>query len=538
MSVLINGTTLKNGKYTIVQKIGQGSFGITYLATTRMSLNGQLGVLDVDVNVTIKEFFMSGMCTRSDDGTSVERTDSSLVINYKHKFTREAENLSHLHHDNIVKVLEVFEENNTVYYVMEYIDGGSVDDLIKVNGRLTTGQTVDIAHQVCTALQYMHNNRMVHLDLKPKNIMLTSTGKVKLIDFGLSKQYNDNGEPESSTSIGLGTPGYAPLEQATYRQDNTLPVTIDVYALGATMYKMLTGAIPPEASYILNDENIVRNSLIRAGISNELLNFVCKAMDPKKINRFQSMSEMDRQLYNLGSQSESKHIHQFHSTEVTHHTPSYTNKAKTGSPPPPYQPLTNGPTTNSEGFYPPKFPDSTPGKTPEQKSSKKWIIIAIAFAAVLLAIILLLTLGKGSKKRSSFIDTENETAMDWPTKKASAQTIALPTDLSDLVDYAREEGENWSVDDWKAAFRAALEDSRPLLLELIELQKMNEDDPSKAEQYIAENEDLQERAEEMGSLMDELSDIAEATENGKIVSNDDEFAEEVLKDLGLEDLDL
>ena len=248
MIVLNNGVKLQNGKYTIIKILGEGSFGITYLAEMQMS---QMD--DMVYYVTIKEFFMSTMNTRSADGSSVEHTESSLVKDYKRKFIREAENLMHLQHENIVKVKEVFEENNTAYYVMEYLDGGSLNDLIEKKQRLAVPQTIDIIKQVCVALEYMHQNRMLHLDLKPKNIMLTSTGKVKLIDFGLSKQYKENGEPEDSTTIGLGTVGYAPIEQAAYRQDGSLPVTLDVYALGATIYKMLTGVTLPDSSSVLNN---------------------------------------------------------------------------------------------------------------------------------------------------------------------------------------------------------------------------------------------------------------------------------------------
>lgn len=292
MEVLSNGATLKNGRYTIVKILGQGSFGITYLA--KMPLYG------TEIYVTIKEFFMSTMNTRGVDGSSVEHTESSLVKDYKRKFIREADNLMHLQHDNIVKVMEVFEENNTAYYVMEYLDGGSLNDLIEKNSHLTTTQTIDIIKQVCAALDYMHKNRMLHLDLKPKNIMLSSTGKVKLIDFGLSKQYKENGVPEDSTTIGLGTPGYAPIEQATYKQDGSLPVTLDVYALGATMYKMLTGVTPFEASEVLNN-GLPMQPLWQAGVSQQLEWIVRKAMEPMKANRFQSVEEVEMQLRNMDS---------------------------------------------------------------------------------------------------------------------------------------------------------------------------------------------------------------------------------------------
>ena len=301
MSYLSAGTLLRNGKYKIEKVLGKGSFGITYLAATPMKMKGSLGEVTVDLYVTIKEFFMAEMNTRSADGTSVEGSGVTLVTNYKRKFMREAENLSHLNHENIVKVLEVFEENNTAYYVMEYVDGGSIDDLITRHGCLNPAQTIALACQVCKALEYMHANYMLHLDLKPKNIMISSKRQVKLIDFGLSKQYTESGQPEESTSIGLGTPGYAPVEQSQFRQDGSLPVTLDVYALGATMYKMLIGSAPPESSYILNDDTVLGNVLSQARIPLPLLNIVCKAMAPLKKNRYQSVSDLDTELSSMNA---------------------------------------------------------------------------------------------------------------------------------------------------------------------------------------------------------------------------------------------
>jgi serine/threonine protein kinase len=208
-----------------------------------------------------------------------------------HKFQREAENLAKLDHPNIVKVLEVFRENNTVYYVMEYIDGGTLDDYIKTNGRLKEKDAFGILKDVGSALAYMHENKMLHLDLKPKNIMRNISGHIYLIDFGLSKQYNDNGEPESSTTLGLGTPGYAPLEQSTYKQDGSFPATLDVYALGGCLFKMLTGQTPPEAPLLLND-GLPCDLLKYNNVSDGTIKYIERSMSPIKINRFQSVLEM------------------------------------------------------------------------------------------------------------------------------------------------------------------------------------------------------------------------------------------------------
>lgn len=297
------GSTLQKGKYEITKILGAGNFGITYLATTKIAVNGQLGQMDVAVNVAIKEFYMKDLNNRTSDGTTVEGTQNTMVKNYRKKFKKEAENLAKLHHPNIVKVIEVFDENNTTYYVMEYVEGGSLDEYIKSKGHLQEDEALKCTLEIANALSYMHQNRMVHLDLKPKNIMRNSKGHLYLIDFGLSKQYDENGEPESSTSIGLGTPGYAPLEQASYKQDGTLPATLDVYALGASLYKMLTGKTPPESSAILN-EGFPLTLLQKEGISSQTISIVEKAMSSAKKDRYQSVDSMSKAISNITDESD------------------------------------------------------------------------------------------------------------------------------------------------------------------------------------------------------------------------------------------
>ena len=301
MEELYRGCALQHGKYKIVKTLGRGSFGITYLATTKVALCGGLGKMEVTVNVAIKEFFMEEFNSRSRNGSSVDGTNASLVKNYRKKFYREAENLSKLRHPNIVKVLEVFDENNTTYYAMEYVDGESLDDYIKSKGRMPEEEVLTQLKDIGEALQYMHDNKMLHLDLKPKNIMRSMDGHLLLIDFGLSKQYNQNGEPESSTTLGHGTPGYAPIEQENYKQDGTFPATLDIYALGATVYKMLTGSTPPYASDILS-EGFPEDLFTKLGISSATTSIVEKAMSPIKKQRFQTVLELLEDVQNKTKQ--------------------------------------------------------------------------------------------------------------------------------------------------------------------------------------------------------------------------------------------
>ena len=282
------GTILQNGTYRILKVLGQGSFGITYLAKAKLRTQGNLGSMNVEAQVAIKEFFMSEVNSRRSDGSSVEGSSGSVFANYRKKFKKEAENLSKLSHSNIVKVVDVFDENNTTYYVMEFIEGKNLDDYIKQKGSLPEPEAISIIKEVGNALEYMHSRKMLHLDIKPKNIMRKPDGTIYLIDFGLSKQFTDNGEPESSTSIGLGTPGYAPIEQSSYKQDGTFPATLDVYALGATMFKMLTGKRPPEATIILN-EGFPSVELSNKGISDNTISTIKAAMISTKKERYQTI---------------------------------------------------------------------------------------------------------------------------------------------------------------------------------------------------------------------------------------------------------
>ena len=290
------GNTLQGGKYRIEKVLGQGSFGITYLASYATTIEGALGKMAVDIKVAIKEFFMSEVNQRNEQTHGVEGSSSTIFTNYRIKFRKEAQNLASLHHPHIVQVTDVFDENNTTYYVMQYIEGMSLDSFIASKGRVSAKDTILIAAQIGQALSYMHQRHMLHLDLKPGNIMLDKQGQVHLIDFGLSKQYDSNGEPESSTSIGMGTPGYAPIEQANRMgQGKQFQATIDVYAFGATVYKMLTGRRPDDASVILND-GFPFGFLQQLGVQQNMINAVQRAMAPQRNARFQTVTEFVQAL--------------------------------------------------------------------------------------------------------------------------------------------------------------------------------------------------------------------------------------------------
>ena len=311
---LKQGTLLQGGKYKIEATLGQGTFGITYLGTARFTIHGGLGAMEVVTKVAIKEFFMREVNVRDRDGKTVEGSSSSVFTNYRHRFRREAENLAKLHHPNIIRVYDVFDENGTTYYSMEYVEGLTLDAYIQQHHPLPEAEAVAILGRVCSALSFMHGQRMLHLDLKPKNIMYSTKGEVFLIDFGLSKQFGANGEPESSTTIGAGTPGYAPIEQVKQIKDGTFPATLDIYALGATMYKTLTGQRPPEATDILND-GFPLEPLVQHHRSPSLIKVISCCMSPMRKDRYQTVADLLRAYPPLAAEDEKTEIKE--DTEAT-----------------------------------------------------------------------------------------------------------------------------------------------------------------------------------------------------------------------------
>ena len=291
------GSKLKGNsfQYVIEGVLGQGSFGVTYKARGYSKVKGAFGDMEVELPqpIAIKEFFMRDVNQRSEDGSISGLTEGSLAYNYAQKFRKEAERLAAMCHPNIVKVMDFVEANNTFYYVMEFIDGEDISHYMK-GQPLQEGEAINIIKDVANALQYMHEkHKMLHLDLKPGNIMRRkSDAHIFIIDFGLSKHFNDDGQPDTSTTIGLGTEGYAPIEQGKRAtSQNSFRPTIDVYALGGTLFKMLTGETPPAASDILEDEDLLRRIMEEHGVDIHLQQIIEKAMMPSAKRRTASVAE-------------------------------------------------------------------------------------------------------------------------------------------------------------------------------------------------------------------------------------------------------
>ena len=233
------GSPLHGGMYRVIRFISSGGFGCTYEAEHVM----------LEKRVAIKEFFVKDFCERSETTSHVVvglRNKQALVEKLRRKFIDEAKGLCKLQHKGIVSVSDVFEENGTAYFVMDYIEGRSLSDRVNDKGPLPENEALKYIRQVCDALAYVHANNRLHLDIKPGNIMIDDDDRAILIDFGASKQYDEVDGENTSTLMGK-TPGYAPPEQMSNNVTKFLPAT-DIYALGATLYKLLTGITPPDAN--------------------------------------------------------------------------------------------------------------------------------------------------------------------------------------------------------------------------------------------------------------------------------------------------
>ena len=285
MQHLQPNTILQGGKYRIERVLGQGGFGITYLAEQTL----------LHKHVAIKEFFLKEENGR--DGTSVtmpNTTKQGLFDGQKEKFMKEASRMFSIKNDHVIGVHDLFEENGTAYYVMDYVDGESLAEMLKRTDRPISEKEVRaFLPQILDALKAVHNEGFCHLDLKPSNIMVDKEGHVKLIDFGASKQLSINDSMTTSTAL-CYTPGYAPNEQTSQMYDRFGPWT-DIYALGATVYNLLTNKKPPMAIDIEEDMDGAFD--FPQSVSDDMRKLIVWMMQPKRKDRPQNVDELIEKMH-------------------------------------------------------------------------------------------------------------------------------------------------------------------------------------------------------------------------------------------------
>ncbi|MDR2834625.1 MAG: protein kinase [Bacteroidales bacterium] len=274
---LIQGTSLSNEIYVVEKVIGIGGFGITYLASNKKLKN----------YYAIKEFFINGYCIRNSQAKDVilQGINEDIYQKYRKKFFEEAKTLSILNHPNIVKVIDVFYENNTSYIVMPFIEGQTLQCLVDKYGKLNYETSVNYIAQICDAVAYIHQKDILHRDIKPDNIIITPENNAILIDFGSAREFIQD-KTQNHTSI--LTQGYAPLEQ--YSTISKKGSYSDIYAVGATFYFALTGQKPMDATSRTIDKMSSPKQLIPNIPENADL-AIMKAMQLKSENRYQNVQD-------------------------------------------------------------------------------------------------------------------------------------------------------------------------------------------------------------------------------------------------------
>jgi len=275
------GTSLFNGRYVIEKELGAGGFGITYKATDTL----------LSRPVAIKEFFLSGNCIRQ--GKNVVPLPTINLQDYqafRQEFIAEAQVLAKIKHQNKVEVYDVFEENNTAYMVMEFVEGKNLLRLLEERGGvMDEREAIGYITQVAGALEAMHQAGYLHRDIKPENIMVTRDGRAVLIDFGAARQFIAQ---RTKTMDPILTPGYAPLEQYTTRA--RFGPALDIYALGATLYHLLTGQVPAAAPDRAQGVDLIPPHQLNPKVSRSVSDVVMKAMEIEVAKRYQSVGEFLR----------------------------------------------------------------------------------------------------------------------------------------------------------------------------------------------------------------------------------------------------
>jgi serine/threonine protein kinase len=279
---LHKGVRLHSAAYAVGDVLGQGGFGITYKG----------GDLSLRRYVAIKELFPSG-CKRK--GNTVVPDGGYNPADYtevKAKFLEEARVLARFSHPGIVRVFSVFEENNTAYMVMEFLEGKTLSRLLQDKGTLSEAEAIRIIEKVGDALATIHAANLIHRDLKPDNICITNDDRIVLIDFGTARSFATGKTVKQTTML---TPGYAPLEQ--YGQQARFGTYTDIYALAATLYHCLTGQVPPQATDRAAGVELKPPSSLKPGISPAVSQAVLWGMQLKADARPQSVSQFLQALH-------------------------------------------------------------------------------------------------------------------------------------------------------------------------------------------------------------------------------------------------
>jgi serine/threonine protein kinase len=278
--------TILNGKYLIGRVLGHGGFGITYLALD----------LTLQVRLAIKEFLPRDLATRSSNTTTVTPYTGATKEHFDYgleKFLEEARALARFEDSPcIVSVKDFFRANGTAYFVMNFVEGITFKEYLKNHGeKIDYDKALRILMPVMDALREVHQTGLLHRDISPDNIYITNDGRIKLLDFGAAR--NATGEHSKSLSVMLKA-GYAPEEQ--YRSKGKQGPWTDIYAVGATLYRAITGKVPVEALDRLDEDTLEPPTRLGIKIPPHAENALLKALSVKASDRFQEMKMFQQAL--------------------------------------------------------------------------------------------------------------------------------------------------------------------------------------------------------------------------------------------------
>ncbi len=281
------------GAYRIVRKLAAGGFGVVYLA-----LDGQ------GQQVAIKEYLPSSLVTR-EVGEQAPQVPSDMQSLYRlglKSFFEEGRSLAQIAHPSVVRVMDFFPENGTVYMVMNYLEGASLQDFILTARQLKQPKVFrestirSLTEEILRGLRIVHQHRMLHLDIKPANILITDDNRAVLIDFGAAREVLAK---EGNFTRPMYTPGFAAPEM--YQRDGLMGPWTDLYAMGACIYSCMHGFPPHEAALRVADDRVaITMARLRGTYSDNLIEVVswCMALDP--LARPQSVFDLQKVLSREG----------------------------------------------------------------------------------------------------------------------------------------------------------------------------------------------------------------------------------------------
>ena len=274
---LPTGTTLKQGKYRIEKVLGEGGFGITYKGIDQQQFT----------TIAIKELRPE---KAGRQGTKITWPPSLPPQEKQYQITKfklEASNQKKCNHPNIAKVYDWFDENNTVYIVMEFIQGKSLLDLLDNEGILPEDRVKKYMIQVTNALKVVHRNKFLHRDIKPENILIDQRDRAILIDFGAAREFMAGKTKEMTQILSMG---YAPIEQ--YGKKNKRFPATDIYALCASMYELLTGKLPDAATDRIVSDTLIPPRQLRPELSELMERVILTGMRIRVEERVQTADEL------------------------------------------------------------------------------------------------------------------------------------------------------------------------------------------------------------------------------------------------------